>query len=298
MDPFASFNPNPTLGALQIGVLVSAVLFGVATMQTYIYFTRFPEDSRKMKALTVFVWACDVAHVISFGHLLYTWTITDYGQPERLFGVPPKSLSASTFFSGLTPACVQSFFAFRIYAFTKKAYIPSLIWFMAFLHLLGRVVLFGGTLHASSIAVSAKQWEWLITTIWCLSVVADVVITTTMVVVLRAQRSYALRSTAAVMDKLIVWTIETGMITSASSIIVLACFVAMKGNFIWLAFHAVSMQLFSNSLLANLNSRAALRTQNSMFLESIVSITPPYGVHVETVRQVAYSAEPLRKTSG
>jgi hypothetical protein len=40
-----------SLGALQIGIFVSHVLFGVMTTQTYIYYTRFPEDSPKLKAL-------------------------------------------------------------------------------------------------------------------------------------------------------------------------------------------------------------------------------------------------------
>jgi adenine-specific DNA glycosylase len=40
-----------SLGALQIGIFVSHVLFGVTTTQTYIYYTRFPEDSPKLKAL-------------------------------------------------------------------------------------------------------------------------------------------------------------------------------------------------------------------------------------------------------
>lgn len=38
-------------GALQIGVLVSYVLFGVTTTQAYIYYDRFPDDSPKLKAL-------------------------------------------------------------------------------------------------------------------------------------------------------------------------------------------------------------------------------------------------------
>jgi hypothetical protein len=38
-------------GAVEIGVLVSYVLFGVTITQTYIYYSRFPDDSRKLKAL-------------------------------------------------------------------------------------------------------------------------------------------------------------------------------------------------------------------------------------------------------
>jgi hypothetical protein len=40
-----------SLGALQIGVFLSHVLFGVTTTQTYIYYSRFPEDPPQLKAL-------------------------------------------------------------------------------------------------------------------------------------------------------------------------------------------------------------------------------------------------------
>ncbi|KAJ7788663.1 hypothetical protein B0H14DRAFT_3503961 [Mycena olivaceomarginata] len=53
MEPL---NLNPNTGAYEIGVLLSYVLFGVTTTQAYLYYTRFPEDSRKLKALVVFVW--------------------------------------------------------------------------------------------------------------------------------------------------------------------------------------------------------------------------------------------------
>lgn len=45
------FNANTTLGAVQIGVLVSTCLFGVVTVQAYIYSSRFPKDPRRIKFL-------------------------------------------------------------------------------------------------------------------------------------------------------------------------------------------------------------------------------------------------------
>jgi hypothetical protein len=38
-------------GVFQIGVLISYVLFGVTTTQAYIYYSRFPDDSPKIKGL-------------------------------------------------------------------------------------------------------------------------------------------------------------------------------------------------------------------------------------------------------
>ncbi|KAJ7259153.1 hypothetical protein B0H12DRAFT_1109083 [Mycena haematopus] len=294
----AAFDPNPTLGAVQIGVLASYMLFGVATTQMYIYFSRFPQDPRSVKALAAFVWASDLAHTLCFGHVLYTFTITDFAHPERLGGAPPKSLSVSTFFSGLTAAGVQGFFSYRIYVFTKKLYIPCVLWFMTLLHLAGRMVLFATTLHTPSVGVYVEQWEWLITTNWSLSVATDVAISTTMVIVLYQRRSSAHRKTAALVDKLIVWTIETGLLTSASSSVMLASFLRMKQNYTWLAFHAIGTQLFANSLMASLNSRASLRPKEPIALSSFsTSRAVPPAVHVQTVKHVMYEGDPPQKNS-
>ncbi|KAJ7776393.1 hypothetical protein B0H16DRAFT_1879712, partial [Mycena metata] len=266
MDPIVSFNPNLTLGALQIGTLISYALFGVTTMQLYIYYSRFPDDSRVLKALTAFVWVCEVAHRVCIGHTLYTFIISDYGRPERLSGVPSKSLAMSALFDGLIAACVHGFFAFRIYKFTQKLYIPGLIWFMAFLNLLGLIGIFVASMRATSWGIYLAQFEWLPTTTWSISVACDVAITATLVVVLRSQRSCAHRKTIAVVDKIIIWTIQTGMLTSVLSIATLALFLTMTENFIWLAFHVLGPQLFSNSLFASLNSRETLRAMNEVSL--------------------------------
>jgi hypothetical protein len=66
-------------GALQIGVFVSHVLFGVTTTQTYIYYSRFPDDSPKIKALVStkpnqweIRWLTVVRRSVSFGALPQT----------------------------------------------------------------------------------------------------------------------------------------------------------------------------------------------------------------------------------
>ncbi|KAF8189502.1 hypothetical protein K438DRAFT_1971617 [Mycena galopus ATCC 62051] len=85
---------------------------------------------------------------------------------------------------------------------------------------------------------------------WSISVVSDVMITTTLVLALRGQRSRTPRKTAALEDKLIFWTIETGVLTSVSNILMLVFFVTMRDNFVWMAFFAITTRLFSNFLLA------------------------------------------------
>ncbi|KAJ7791337.1 hypothetical protein B0H14DRAFT_3890663 [Mycena olivaceomarginata] len=275
MDPTASFNPHTTIGAFLIGVLVSYVLVGVATTQTYIYYGRFPDDSPRLKALVAFVWVCEIIHGLCLGHGLYVYTIIDYWHPDRILGGPyPRSIDTAVFFCGLISACVQAFFGFRIYAFSRKLYIPIMIWIMAFLRLLagfGNLIL---ELRMASLVDVHKHWLWLPEFAWSISVATDLTITATLVFHLHQQRKEVNESprTAALVDKLILWTIETGALTSLTSIVALTCFITMRHNLIFLAFFALEAQMFSNSLLASLNSREALREMNEREISWKISL--------------------------
>ncbi|KAF7368884.1 hypothetical protein MVEN_00214200 [Mycena venus] len=260
MDPLSSFNPNSSLGAFQIGVLVSYALFGVTTTQSCLYYSRFPDDSRGLKTLVAFVWFCEFAHAVCIGHGLYTYTISNYGNPQRLAGALPKSLATAVLFAGIIAASVQGFFTFRIYAFSKQVYIPLFISVMVFVRLLAGLAVFVTALKMSSLAQTEAQCRWLLPGTWAVSSVNDLTITATLVVVLFKERTHVVHTrTAALVDKLIAWTIETGMLTSISGIFTLACYFTMKDNFVWLAVFMITARLFANNILASLNSRATLR---------------------------------------
>ncbi|KAF7350337.1 hypothetical protein MVEN_01338400 [Mycena venus] len=281
MDP--SFNPNTTIGAYQIGALVSYLLFGVTITQVYIYYSRFPDDSRKLKALVVFVSVCEAAHALCIGHTLYVFTISDYGHPERFLQISPQSVEAATFFTGCIGSCVQGFFAYRIYALSRKPYIPILSWGMSFLRLLGATASFATALKMDSVVSYEVQWDWLFLALWIVGIVNDLTITVTLVVFFLRQRRYAHNRTGAIVEKLIAWTIETGMMTSFSEIIPLICFVTMERNFIWLALTIVSAPLFSNSLLTSLNSRVTLRAMNNNSLAFSLPAIPSNSVYITTL---------------
>ncbi|KAJ7640802.1 hypothetical protein DFH06DRAFT_1097928 [Mycena polygramma] len=268
MDPPPSLEPIPsfnnTLGALQIGVLVSYLLFGVTTSQAYFYYTRFPEDDRKIKIFAAFIWICELAHAICIGHALYTVTILDFGQPERLVRAP-KSMSTAILFSGIVSPCVQVFLALRIYWLSQKTFkvIPCLCWTLSFLEVVMSCALFALGLQMKSLAGYVVQWGWLIISVLAVGAGVDWIIAATLVYLLAGQREFAHNRTAVAVDKLIKWTIETGLVTSAGGIAILICFLTMKDNFIWLGFFVVLARSFSNSLFASLNSRATLRAMKA-----------------------------------
>ncbi|KAJ6592876.1 hypothetical protein B0H19DRAFT_1245686 [Mycena capillaripes] len=158
---------------------------------------------------------CEVGHAVGIGHTLYKYTILDYGHPERLSGPFPPSLAVIVFLSGIISACgkflyfMEAFFAFRIYVLSKKPYIPTVVLALALVRLLGCTVIFVMALRAPSVQSYEVHWGWLSTTMWSIGAANDLMTTTTLVSLLYKQRVYAQKRTAALMDKLILWTIGT-----------------------------------------------------------------------------------------
>ncbi|KAJ7319431.1 hypothetical protein DFH08DRAFT_891043 [Mycena albidolilacea] len=260
-----AFDADSTLGALLIGTLVSYALFGVMTTQVYVYYGRF-QDPWKMKAMVGAVWCGELAHTICIAISLYTMVITNYGHPERLL-VLPNSLLASTFIGSLVSFGVQVFFAIRIYSLSKSWWIPCICWALSLFRLVPPNVILFAYGHRPAHEFLGKFGP-LFDAIWAASAANDLLIAGTLVYLLYRRRSSVFEKTVAAIDKLIQWTIETGVVTSIASIIMLVSFISLPSTFVWLAFFVVIPRLFSNSLMASLNSRAALRAANEPRLPS------------------------------
>ncbi|KAJ7663029.1 hypothetical protein B0H17DRAFT_1211741 [Mycena rosella] len=69
-------------------------------------------------------------------------------------------------------------------------------------------------------------------------------------------------------DSLLAWTINTGLLTSAASIMMLIFFITMN-NFAWLTMLLVIPRLFANSMLASLNSRNKLHEGNTQLIVDV-----------------------------
>ncbi|KAF7290278.1 hypothetical protein MIND_01341600 [Mycena indigotica] len=272
MSTHAPFDPTNTLGALEIGVLVSYCLFGVTSLQVYAYYAQpgFADDPRALKLLIGSVWLLELAHGICIGQVLYAYTIQYYGQPQRLLGMVPTGLALSVVVSGFITAIVQSFFAYRIFSLSAASArqrplfrvlqgVALALWLSeavyVVLSLAGTVL----TFTVPSIQAFLERYRWLLFAPWVMNLVQDTTITASLVLLLLQTRSKGLDSTTAMVDQLVTWTIETGLITSLFSILNLVIYDRFRGTFIWVAIQVVKTRLFANSLMASLNSRAKLR---------------------------------------
>ncbi|KAJ7629699.1 hypothetical protein DFH06DRAFT_1225191 [Mycena polygramma] len=242
-----------TLGCILIGTFFTVFLFGVTWMQTITYFTHFPNDAFLVKFTVSFLWLLHLVYTACICQGAWTISVADSGQT-----LLPWGLNLAILIGPLIGHGVQAFFVARIYKVTGA---------LSLLIFLGLVIacLEGFSLTVSAkafrsdfISVVAVKWKWILTLLLFGDAGLDIVNACVLCFYLKVQRRTAFsRSTAVLLDRLVVYALQTGL---AMSMIALAAAISFKvaPGYIWTMFFLAIPGSFMSTLLANINSRKGL----------------------------------------
>ncbi|KAJ7747440.1 hypothetical protein DFH07DRAFT_577665 [Mycena maculata] len=243
------------LGVMEIGVFFSLVMFGVVALQGYVYFRNCRNDRVRLKLLVGSVLFFELCHSVASCHAVYYFTIVLAGVPELLKPANSYSLSLTPVFETIITALVQGFFAYRIRLLSGRKHISLVCWGLCFVRFLG-----GMAMAAESFLDVPREpdyfqlqdhYGWLITSALNVGVVLDLIITVSLCFYIRQLYTPYNLPNEELIHRLIAWTIQTGLITSLTSIAVVISFQTMKYNFVWLALYTFLAKLYSNSLLVS-----------------------------------------------
>ncbi|THU98241.1 hypothetical protein K435DRAFT_777609 [Dendrothele bispora CBS 962.96] len=247
---------GPTLGLLELGTLFSTVLYGTVLVQAYNYYhAQFKGDSTIIKYLVGLVCVLESLHTAVLWIYLYSRTVDNFGNRAALNEVH-WALAVSVPISTLIVLFVESFFAYRIFILSRSPYF-SVLAVLGLLVRLGLGAAFAGTSIGFKINTYLEEFKWLVTSALAVGAVVDVAITVALCIVLRSNTTVQPR-TKQIIDKLVLWTIETGLLTSICAIIEVIL-MQTKDNLLWAFFFFMSAKFYSNSLLASLNGRVLLQ---------------------------------------
>jgi hypothetical protein len=218
---------NRILGSLEIGVLVSLLLLGIATSQAYYYYSRFPTDGRTTKWLVGLVMLLEYGHVVAVCYALYGYTVTGFDDPSTLLDLPP-SAAVSIVLAFTVISLVHTFFANRIRVLSRRLIIPLISWVISFLQFLTSLVTTvqlvnpPDTLHSKALI---KKYGWVSDTGLALVAANGILIagSTSWYLWCEKEERRECESTTRILDKLVAWTLETGTITSLGAIVTLVC---------------------------------------------------------------------------
>ncbi|KAF7319681.1 hypothetical protein MKEN_00749300 [Mycena kentingensis (nom. inval.)] len=263
-------------GPLVLGYMWGYGLYGAFVVQFYLYLQVFKTERVAIKVLvwatfvmeTAFTVLCTVAAWNNYGPGwgdLDTLVVIDWSWQ----GLPPLN--------GFLAALAQSFYMWRIYRLTRRLYLPALIGcvstaFWVDIDLLTTcetkcmlTQLTAVLYYGISVSVDGHRFEQLNKysmeiTLWLVSAsVSDLLIASSLVIILWRQRQRAqFQRTTEVIDRLIRYAIETGSLTSACAITEVVLWLGTREYNFHFIFFLLIGRLYSNTLMATLNSRAAI----------------------------------------
>ncbi|KAJ7060866.1 hypothetical protein C8F01DRAFT_1369732 [Mycena amicta] len=246
-----------TYGAMFIGVLIATFFQGVLTLQAYIYYENFPRDHILLKLLVASVWILDVAHLVLISQSCYHYLVGSWGDNAALL-VSTRELDLHLVFVGFASFICQCFFLSRIWSFSQRNWIltcalgaPCLVIFVL------EAAISAEISRIASVA-AFNQFTGEVLTVFALAAAADVAIAMILVWYLQQGKTSFDRS-SFVVARIVQYTVATGLATSILAVADLIVYLVTPHTFIFIAMHFSMGRMYTNALLATLNSQRKLR---------------------------------------
>jgi len=245
------------------------VTYGITVLQAYFYYMSFPKDDITTKLLVGVIWLLDTLHVAFMCHALYFYLIIGFGNPLALAdGIWP--LFGSIAINVVVAFIVQCFFTERIFQLCsprKRCWVTGIIAITVLAHFVFglETVIF---LSMKKEFTRFKEVTLIAAVPFGIStVLSDIIIAIALCVLLGSNRS-SFDDTNNIINKLIVFAINRCILTSTVAVAETIVFSVLPNSFYSLAIDFVIGKLYANSLLAVLNSRAALGSNSQNVSDS------------------------------
>ncbi|CAK5283893.1 unnamed protein product [Mycena citricolor] len=238
----ARTNLYNTLGAYEIGLALSTLLFGVESLQTFYYYRRYAKDPLVLKILVspvsaaaaaaplrltartqvAVIWIFGLTQSICAWHALFLMSVTFFGQEAHITTSPPNSLTLNALVSTVLFVLVQGFFCLRIRTVSGSRALAAGCFALALLPLVLYAYV-AALLFRSGFAATADPrgpGHVVMTVAAAVLPLANILVSAVLCWGLwrmRGQRTF--QRTNSIIDTIILWTVETTAITSVVAVL-------------------------------------------------------------------------------
>ncbi|KAF8955132.1 hypothetical protein BDZ97DRAFT_2081100 [Flammula alnicola] len=245
-------------GPQLIGTLFNWGLFGVLSVQTYVYYLNFPDDKTWHKILVYGTFIFEVVQTALSTSVLYFWFATGFGNLIDLGHVNLSPIE-TPIFCGLISGVVQCFFAYRIFVLQRSYWwICIVIVLTAIAQTVGAIVSFKLQEYAlfhENVLFPQSANLWLIADPVC-----DVLISGTMLwLYYYRKRNEGHQHGTRILGRLVRLIVETNTLTAAMALASLILYVTIPDGTVFIATTLILGKLYSNTLLVTFNNRIAMR---------------------------------------
>ncbi|TBU43126.1 hypothetical protein BD309DRAFT_131822 [Dichomitus squalens] len=241
--------PPPVL----LGGFVALYLSGAVFMQVVVYFQIYQAEAWTTKSIVLVLWVLDILHSAMICIANWQNLVVDYGAYNTLDNIT-WSIPVTIALTALTTAIIHCFFIRRIFKLSRGNWFITLP--LLLLALL-RVVTTAEMLRLRSYVLFIQDFAYIFTLGLAVSAALDILITSILCYYLRRGRE-GFAPINHMIDLLILYTVENGMITCIATALSLFFWLFMRSNFAFLGMHFVINKLYANSIMASLNARKSI----------------------------------------
>ncbi|KAH8825568.1 hypothetical protein DL96DRAFT_117819 [Flagelloscypha sp. PMI_526] len=261
----------------EMGVVMSMFLFGGLCFQVWSYISEY-NDQIFIKILVGLTWCLVLAHNVVGITALHVMTVGHFGDYVNLIFFP-RLLSISLMLSALVSTSTQCFFAYRLRKLSESLVLPVICGILALLRITG---IFGiawlARLHPNILPTQFKvQYNWLIIATMTLSASVDILVASALMITLWRRRTGVLQQAQKVVDRVILWVFQTGLLTSLSTITMVITYFVYE-SLTWVAIYFVTGSLFAISLLASLNARQRISEGLKGSVDGSILFPPTFAI--------------------
>ncbi|KAF8632077.1 hypothetical protein AX15_002054 [Amanita polypyramis BW_CC] len=275
----ATINFKLYTGPVFVGSMVNWGLLGTLCLQIYSFAISFPNERLGIKCFVYFLLLLEIVQTGLATHWGWFVLVQGWGTPNNVASLNWSSITIPIS-EGLVSIIVQTFFAWRVYILRRNSWIfkgvAILIVLVSLMQGLSAMVNGIRFFFYQSIA-DVKGFSTGVT-IWLSgSLACDVLVAASMVTIVRivqdlttnltlniiqlhqAKTNSPFKRTETLITKLIVHTVETGVVTVITAIVDLSLYIKFPDTFIHIVPALVLGKLYTNIALANLNGRTRHR---------------------------------------
>ncbi|KAG2343287.1 hypothetical protein BDR05DRAFT_1059768 [Suillus weaverae] len=254
-DLIPQLNIARTFGALFIGVTIAAVLFGLSSVQAFVYFqTHKGTGTTFYKLAVIWLWILDALHLALIVHCVYYYLVINYTNVDALTEIV-WSFKLQIIVDVLIIYGVHLLYVYRIWIFSdgRSRILPIIVGVIVILGS-GVAIALIWAIYQCHVFSDLIKTEW--STYMTLGTVtfADIVIASSLCYLLATSRT-GFTATDSLITKLMAYIINTGCLTSICSMAAMITCAVMPTNFIFLAIEFLVAKLYVNSFFALLNAR-------------------------------------------
>ncbi|KAI0684700.1 hypothetical protein BC835DRAFT_1388535 [Cytidiella melzeri] len=241
------------LAPMFTGALVAFLLFGISIMQLFIYSLSTHRDHLAIRITVYVVFLFDIFQSVVVAAQSWYAVGSGWGRPLALLELN-WTFEAIPAITGIVAACVQIFYAWRIYRFSQWRIIPAFIVAVALMQCSAALSITAGIPPLQD--VTELHILYRRTIVWLGGAAAvDVTIAATMLYLLFSARRNMFGHTQRIINRLIRLTVETGVVTATCALMELIMFQVLPATNMHLFFSSLLAKVYFNALMTSLNSR-------------------------------------------